>query len=186
MRALAERLRQGGVFVWFSGTLLAFCLAMILCLVGFIAAKGMGYFWPSPLVQVQTPEGPVLGEITGREPAHGEETAKTQFHVGNRDIYGQDFRWIPTAGLAAPERPKDAVLIERLENGPFIGRITSLSHEGQVVATGPAAFSGALDHLPEAGRLRRHIHAIEKGQVGDLNRRMEQIRLSRRNLEARR
>jgi phosphate transport system permease protein len=95
MRRITERLRQGGVFVWFSGTLLAFCLAMILCLVGYIAAKGMGYFWPSPLVQVQTPEGPVLGEITGREPARGEETAKTQFRVGNRDIYGQDFRWLP-------------------------------------------------------------------------------------------
>ncbi|MDR3684221.1 MAG: phosphate ABC transporter permease PstA [Geothrix sp.] len=185
MRGLTERLRQGGIFVWFSGTLLAFCLAMILCLVGFIAAKGMGYFWPGPLVQVQTPEGPVLGEITGEEGARGETTAKIQFHVGNREIFGQDFRWVPTAGLGAQEHPKDAVLIERLENGPFIGRVVSLSHEGQVVATGAAAFSGALDHLPEAGRLRRHIHSIEKGRVGDLNRRIEGIRLSRRKLEAR-
>ena len=183
MRGLSERLRQGGIFVWFSGTLLAFCLAMILCLVGFIAAKGLGYFWPSPLVQVQTPEGPVLGEITGREPARGEETAKVQFHVGNRDIYGQDFRWLPTAGLPAPERPKDAVLIERLENGPFIGRIATLSHEGQVVATGPAAFHRALEHLPEAGRLRRDIHDIEKGRVGDLNLRIERVRLARRRAE---
>jgi phosphate transport system permease protein len=184
MRRMTERLRQGGIFVWFSGTLLAFCLAMILCLVGYIAAKGMGYFWPSPLVQVQTPEGPVLGEITGQEPARGEETAKTQFRVGNRDIYGQDFRWLPTATLTAPEYPKDALLIERLEYGPFIGRIASLSHEGNRVATGPAAMSGALDRLPETNRVRRHIQSIEKGQVGDLNRRMERIRLSRRKLEA--
>ena len=69
MSRLSERFRQGGVFVWFSGTLLAFCLAMILSLVGYILTKGMGFFWPSPLVQVQTTEGPVLGEITGHEPA---------------------------------------------------------------------------------------------------------------------
>ena len=86
MSRLAERLRQGGIFVWFSGTLLAFSLAMILSLVGFIVAKGMGYFWPSPLVQVQTAEGPVLGEITGHEPARGEASEKYQFRVANRDI----------------------------------------------------------------------------------------------------
>ncbi len=184
MSRLVESFRRGGVFVWLSGTTLAFCLAMILGLVGYLAAKGMGYFWPRPLVQVQTATGPVLGEITGQEPARGEETAKIQFRVGNRDIFGQDFRWIPTAGLAAPTFPKDAILIERLEYGPFIGRIVSLSHEGRVVATGPAAFSEALNRLPEAGRLRRQIHSIEKGRVGDLNQRIERVRLSRRKLEA--
>jgi len=184
MSRLSDRLRQGGIFVWFSGTLLAFCLAMILSLVGFIVAKGMGYFWPSSLVQVQTAEGPVLGEITGHEPARGEETEKIQFRVGNRDIYGQDFRWIPAAGLGTPVYPKDALLIERLEYGPFIGRIVSLSHEGQQAATGAAALAEAMQRLPEASQQRRHIQSIEKGQVGDLNRRIEKLRLSRRKLEA--
>jgi len=180
---LAERFRQGGVFVWFSGTLLAFCLAMILSLVGYIMAKGMGYFWPSPIVQVQTPDGPVLGELTGHELARGEETEKFQFRVGNRDLFGQDFRWVPAVGMGPQERPADAVLIERLEYGPFIGRIASLSHDGQPVATGPAALTEALSHLSEANRLRRHIQSIEKGQVGDLNRRIEKLRISRRKLE---
>src|ERR1035438_549197 len=184
MSRLSDRLRQGGLFVWLSGTLLAFCLAMILSLVGYIVAKGMGYFWPSPLVQVQTPDGPVLGEITGHERARSEETEKIQFRVGNRDIYGQDFRWIPVAGLGRPEFPRDALLIERLEYGPFIGRITSLSHEGSQVAAGPAALAEALARLPEAERLRRRIQSIEKGQVGDLNRRIEKLRLARKRLEA--
>jgi phosphate transport system permease protein len=184
MSRLAERLRQGGLFVWVSATLLAFCLAMILSLVGFIVAKGMGYFWPTSLVQVQTPEGPVLGEITGHELARGEESEKYQFRVGNRDIYGQDFKWVPAAGLGRFDQPKDAILIERLEYGPFLGRIAALSHEGKQVATGPEALAGALSRLQEASRLRRRIHAIEKGQVGDLNRRIEKLRLARRKPEA--
>ncbi len=184
MSRLAERFRQGGVFVWFSGTLLAFCLAMILSLVGFIVAKGMGFFWPSQLVQVQTPEGPVLGEITGHEPARGEETEKVQFRVGNRDVYGQDFRWVPSAGMGVPEYPADALLIERLEYGPFIGRIASLSHDGHLVSTGPVALAEAMTRLQEANRLRRRIQSIEKGQVGDLNRRIEKLRLSRKKVEA--
>ena len=184
MSRLAERFRQGGVFVWLSGTLMAFCLAMILGLVGFLMAKGMGYFWPNPLVLVHSAEGPLLGEITGREPARGEEAEKIQFHVGNRDVYGQDFRWVPAAGLGSAETPKDVLLIERLEYGPFMGRIISLGHEGSLVATGPAAVSGALEHLPETNRVRRHIQSVEKGQVGDLNRRIERLRLARRKLEA--
>lgn len=183
MSRVAGHFRRGGAFVWLSATVLAFCLAMILGLVGFIAAKGMGYFWPSPLVQVQTPDGPILGEITGREPARVEEPAKTQFRVGNRDIYGQDFRWVLTAGMGAPEAPKDVLLIERLEYGPFIGRIVSLSHNGQPVATGSAALAEAKVHLPETNRLRRRIQSIEKGQVGDLNQKIEKLRLSRRKLE---
>lgn len=184
MSRLAERLRQGGVFVWLSATLLAFCLAMIISLVGFIVAKGMGYFWPSILVQVQTPEGPVLGEITGHELARGEESEKVQFRVGNRDLYGQDFRWLPAATLGKFDQPRDAILIERLEYGPFMGRIAALSHNGKQVATGAEAFAAALTHLPEAYRLRHRIQAIEKGQVGDLNRRLEKLRLARRELEA--
>ncbi|MFZ1377295.1 MAG: phosphate ABC transporter permease PstA [Geothrix sp.] len=184
MSRLAERFRQGGIFVWFSGALLAFCLAMILSLVGFIVAKGMGYFWPRSLVQVQTQEGLVLGEITGHEPAHGEETEKVQFRTANRDIYGQDFRWIPGAGMGTPEYPKDALLIERLEYGPFIGRIAALSHEGRQVASGAPALAEALKRLPEANRIRHQIQSIEKGQVGDLNRRIEKVRTNRRRLEA--
>ncbi|HJW44587.1 MAG TPA: phosphate ABC transporter permease PstA [Geothrix sp.] len=185
MSRLADHFRRGGAFVWLSGTVLAFCLAMILALVGYIAAKGLGTFWPSPLVQVQTPDGPVLGELTGHEPAHGEEPAKLQFRVGNRDLYGQDFRWVAATGLGAPERPKDALLIERLEYGPFIGRVATLSREGQPVAAGPAALAEALKQLPSTQRLRASIRATEKGQVGELNRKLEALRLSRKKLEAR-
>ncbi|WP_291271370.1 phosphate ABC transporter permease PstA [Geothrix sp.] len=184
MSRLTESFRQGDVFVWLSATVLAFCLAMIIGLAGFIAAKGLGYFWPSPIVQVQTPDGPLLGEITGHEPARGAESEKIQFRVANRDIYGQDFRWIPAADISsAPERPKDALLIERLEYGPFIGRIASISHQGEVVATGTRALAEAQGHLGEAYRLRRRIQSIEKGEVGELNRRIEAIRLARRKAE---
>ncbi|HCZ33302.1 MAG TPA: phosphate ABC transporter permease PtsA [Holophagaceae bacterium] len=183
MSRVAEHFRRGGVFVWASGAVLAFCLAMILGLVGFIASKGLGYFWPSPLVQIQTPEGPVLGELTGHEAALGGEPARIQVRVGNRDLYGQDFRWIPSDGLGAPERPLDAVLVERLEYGAFIGRVAFLDHQGQRAASGAEALRQATLHLPEAARLRRHIQSIEKDQIGELNHRMEKLRLARRKAD---
>ena len=185
MSRLAEHLRRGSGFVWFSGATLAFSLAMIISLVGYIAARGLGFFWPGPLLQVQTSEGVVLGEITDREPAHGEESAKVQFRVGNRDIYGQDFRWVPAVGMSTPTQPRDAVLLERSEYGPFIGKIASISHLGTLVAKGDRALAEAKARLSESHRILDQIHTIEVGKVGELNRRLEKLRVTRKGLELR-
>lgn len=184
-RRVAEFWRRGGAFVWLSGAALALSLLMISTLVGFIAVKGLGFFWPRALVQATTPEGPVLGEIAAFEAALGEEPAKVQFRVANRDLYGQDFRWFKAADLSARQEPAGAVLVERLENGAFIGFVEALKEGGSTVAEGDAALAAARARLPEAQGLQRRIRALEKDEVGALNRDMEKLRLRRRALEVR-
>lgn len=115
--------------VWLSGAALALSLLMMVGIVGTIAVKGLGFLWPSPIVQVQTSEGPVLGEISAREKAHGSDPAKTQFRTCNRDLFGQDYRWVANSEIQDAQRPENAVLVERLENGPFIGFIQESSAE---------------------------------------------------------
>jgi phosphate transport system permease protein len=177
--------RRGSGFVWFSGATLALSLLMIGGLVSYIAVKGLGFFWPTPLVQAMTPEGPILGEISGNEHAQGEDSAKTQFHVGNRDVYGQDFRWIPKTAIHDITVPADAVLVERLEYGPFIGRVKSLDQGGQSLAEGDAALTAIQARLSGAIRLQRNIHSIEKNDVGALNNQIEAVRVEQHRLEAR-
>ncbi len=179
-----EFLRRGSAFVWLSASALSLSLLMITGLVGFIAVKGLGFFWPRALVQTTTPEGPLLGEISAKEAALGEEPAKVQFRVANRDLYGQDFRWIKAAELGAQRLPAGAVLVERLENGAFIGFVDSLVEKGTQAAAGDAAFEAALGRLPEAKALQADIRAIEKDEVGALNRTLEELRLRRRGLES--
>lgn len=168
MTHFTQWLRRGNVFIWFSGTMLSLCLLMIVGLVGFIAVKGLVVFWPQPLVQVQGPEGAVLGEITSFEAPLGTEPAKVQFRVGNRDIYGQDFRWFKATEISGRHEPKDALLIERLENGAFIGRIQDISQDGHPIAEGAAAAGEVRRLLPATNRLQAQIRNIEKGKVGDL------------------
>jgi phosphate transport system permease protein len=175
--------RRGSGFVWFSGATLALSLLMIGGLVGYIAVKGLGFFWPTPLVQAMTPDGPVLGEISGHEKAQGEDAAKIQFHVGNRDVYGQDFRWIPKTALHNFSTPADAVLVERLEYGPFIGRVKSLEQGGQPIAQGEAALAAIGARLSDAINLQRTIHRIEKKDVGALNSQIEALRIEQHRLE---
>lgn len=177
--------RRGSGLVWFSGATLALSLLMIGGLVGYIAVKGLGFFWPAALVQVTTPEGPVLGEISGHEKAQGEDVEKIQFHVGNRDVFGQDFRWLPATALHDFTTPSDVVLVERLEYGPFIGRIKSLDQGGQALAQGEAARAAIDARLAGAISLSRSIRRIEKKEVGGLNSQIEALRLEQRRQEAR-
>ena len=142
MARFRESMRRGNIFVWLSGGLLAMSVLMIVSLVLFIGAKGLGYFWPQAIVQVDTAEGPVMGEISGREPAHENEPERLQLRVANRDLYGQDFRWFRADEVKNPRRVPDAVLVERLEYGAFIGRIRSVQEDGQVLAEGPAPWPG--------------------------------------------
>ncbi len=141
--------RRGSAFVWLTGGTLAFALLMISGLVGFIAWKGLGFFWPSPLVQLQTAEGPVLGVVQAREAATAENPAKVQLRVGNRDLYGQDFRWIEAAAIQAETRPSDAVLVERKEYGAFLGRVRELRRDGRCLASGPEALERLLARTPD-------------------------------------
>ncbi len=181
MARFRESLRRGNAFVWLSGGLLALSVIMIGCLVLFIGARGLGYFWPQPIVQYDTAGGPVLGEESGREEARGSDPERLQLRVANRDLYGQDFRWYMAEELSNRRIPAEALLIERLEYGAFIGRIQALREDGRALAEGPAALGATLDRLGSAQSLKHRILAIEKGELSTLNRRLEDLRLERRS-----
>ncbi len=183
MRATAW-LRRGSPFVWVSGGLLAFALLMITTLVGYIAVKGLGFYWPKPLVQLTTAAGPVLGEVTGHEAATAEDPERIQIRTANRDILGQDFRWVPVSEIQGQSLPPEALVIERLENGTFFGTLTRMTQDGKTLVEGPEAPAEALNRLAEAKALQHRIQSMEKDEVGTLNQKLEDIRLRKRKLEA--
>jgi phosphate transport system permease protein len=185
MATFREQMRRGNALVWLSGGVLAFSVLMIGGLVGYIGYKGLGFFWPQSLVEFDGPGGKVLGMVTDREPAKAGEPARVQLRVGNRDLYGQDFRWYRDDELSHPSTPSEALLIERRENGIFLGRIKAIQRQGVVLAQGNAAIREATTRLPAAERLQKRIRTIEKDEVGDLNTKLEDIRLQRRRLEDR-
>ncbi|HJV22958.1 MAG TPA: hypothetical protein VJ570_09680, partial [Holophagaceae bacterium] len=177
-------LRRGSPFVWVSGGLLAFALLMITSLVGYIAVKGLGFYWPKPLVQLATAGGPVLGEVTGHEAATAEDPERIQIRTANRDILGQDFRWVPVSEIQGRTFPPEALIVERLENGTFFGTLTKVTQDGKVLAEGPEAPGEALRRLAEAKALQHRIQSMEKDEVGALNQKLEDLRLRKRKLEA--
>jgi phosphate transport system permease protein len=183
MNRFAEWRRRGSAWIWLSGSTLALCLLMVLGLISLLAVKGLGFFWPSNIHQFQLTDGTaVLGQVVGREREAHTNPARIQVKVANRDFYGQDFRWIDEADIQQSALPKDALIIDRLEYGAFIGKLVRVEEHGQVIATGDAAFSYATQRLPRAKADQAKIRMMEQKEAGSLSRSLEKLRLHERKL----
>jgi phosphate transport system permease protein len=192
MSAIRDLIRRGDPAIWLAGSGLGISILMIAGMLLLILTRGLGFFWPASVVEVTLRDGTVLmGEIEGREAIPAPGTAehlprwRIQLKLGNRDLTGVDFRWVDEDEIARTVRPADAVYVERREYGPFIGRAAALSNQDRVIATGGEAVLAALPPLVErAGRDRAEIRHIERDRIGDVNYRIEQVRLRTRRLEA--
>jgi phosphate transport system permease protein len=183
---------RGDHLVWLTGSALGVCLLMILGLLGVILTNGLGIFWPSPVEQLTLRDGSIVaGEPVQRQgiPNPGQpdhlKKGRVQLKVGNRDLYGFDFKWIDEADIASRERPAGLYLVERSEYGPLIGTPVRVLDGEKELATG-AAVAGLLPGLVEkAVRDRNAVRAIEKNEIGAVNYAIERIRLQRRKLDYR-
>ncbi len=189
MARVRRRPGRADVLTWITGGALAIDLLMILGLLALVALRGASAFWTRPVVAFELADGSrVLGEIHSREAipdaATGRRTEATRIRVrvGNRDVTGQDFRWIDERDVRSRSEPADAVLLERLEWGVFYGYPLALRAAG-VDAREPAAIWDAFDRLHrEKVALRDRIRAIERGPVGDVNHDLDGVRLAERHL----
>ena len=183
--ASAPRDLLGQSLTWLCGGALALNLLLILGLLALIAVQGLGFFWQKDLLLFTLADGTRLfAEIHEREvrPAAA-GGPRLRLKTGNRDLTGLDFRWVEESAIAARERPRDAVLLERLEWGNFHGRAVELRRDGEVRAQGAAVWE-AFGPVHAAGmRLRRQVERLEKADIGAVNTEIERLRLERRGIE---
>lgn len=184
--------RSGDPFVWLTGVALMFSLLMIAGLLWLIAVKGLGFFWPSTVVEFELRNGTkVMGEITGSEKIRQfgteddkEEGYRTQLKIGNRDLYGLDFRWVDDDQIVNRTEPKYAVVLERREWGNMYGFIKEIDEDGKPICTGNEECWSTLEELlPRFHKIFKEIKSIEKGDIGLINWNIENYRLKIRGLE---
>ncbi len=186
-----ETLRRGDPAIWFTGAGLGLSLLMITGMIGLILVNGLGFFWPKAITRLTLSDGtPVLGEIVTREaipkpgtPEHL-RAERLQIKVGNRDLYGADFRWIDESAISARSEPREAVYLERREYGPFIGTPVRLKDGDREIASGADAVWQALQPLVAKAEDDRHrIREIERDTIGTINAAIEAERLAIRRLD---
>lgn len=187
-------LDSGTLFVWFCGTAVAASLLMVGGVLLLIMINGLGFFWPHAVVEMTLKDGTrVLGELKGEEVIPHSETSefpegktRVRLKVGNRDMYGLDFRWVDTEQIASADSPNDVAAFERREWGNFYGRIREVARGEAVVATGNQEGWEALQPLIEqANDLNEEIEHLQRDVIGDINYEIEGTRLRIRELELR-
>src|SRR6185369_9405180 len=174
--------KTGEPYVLATGAALAIILVMTLALVGVVMSNGLGYFWPRALVRFELKDGSAaLGQITQRENNPISGIRRLQLKVANRDVYGQDFRWIDEKDIASRSLPPDAVLLERREHGNYFGFLKGVTAEGITLtaATPQERLQQALKLVTAKLDGTRKIQR----QMSDLNHTAEGLRLKLQKLE---
>jgi phosphate transport system permease protein len=188
---MKKLLQRGDPMIWLTGSALGTCLLMIGGLILVIMVNGLTFFWPSPLARLTLKDGGVLlGDVVSREPipnpGHPDHLKQHRIlvRVGNRDLFGNDFRWILESEIVARDWPGDAFLVERREYGPLMGTPVRVTEGEKVLAEGPEAVASLLPGLvARAARDRAAIRRVERDEIGAINARLEKVRLRASKLE---
>jgi phosphate transport system permease protein len=195
-RFTADLSATGEPALWGLGGALAIGVILILGFLFLIAWNGMTTFWPKPIARVELLSGPpiageptrsgeyrvgqdVLPTLTEAQRAEIEKnlgySSQVLYKTANFDLYGNDFRWVSAFQVSKVDYPKDFFLLERQQWGTFVGRIKSLTVNGET-----APFDQArMQQLQDEARDRfEQIRRIERKDIGAVNYYLDQERLS--------
>jgi phosphate transport system permease protein len=204
VKAQADWFKSGSPWIWLNGGAVAICMVMVVGLVGLIAIRGFGHFWPADILQTSIVDRDGARQIIMGEEVRSEIISaavardggytidqdvelitRYLFKMGNRDVNGRDFAWFLETGMDKWEYPRDAISIERREWGNFYGYPVAIKEQDKIISElNSADFWTQLDQRVErALELHAQIHRIEKSDIGRINKRMDDLHLEHRRLE---
>ncbi len=193
--------KSGTPWIWLNAGAVSVSLLMVVGLLALITVRGLSFFWPSDVLDAQYRESSgaiirLIGAIDSTEtvPAtrvrdsgyalEGDEPlSRHLIKVGNRDVYGTDFKLVLQPFLTDITYPENILVAERREWGNFYGFLISISENGQVIAEGDVAREILPERLKRAVDLFDEIRNIQQKEIGSINYQLERLRLKQRGLE---
>lgn len=192
----------GAPWIWLTAGAAALCLIAVAGVLSLTALRGLGHFWPKPVVETTFIEKDgstvrLIGEVREREEVALRRLTEAGFKIensapfvnrlliklGNRDVTGVDFKWYPEPLIGKLTYPEDIITIERREWGNFYGHLKAVKEDGKEVATGPGTFAELSSRYERAEALFQRILKIEKNDIGRVNFNLEQLRYEQRRAE---
>ncbi|MDY7219116.1 phosphate ABC transporter permease PstA [Denitrificimonas sp. JX-1] len=204
--SLRKWFATGSPWVWLNAGAVAISVVLVLGLLGVVATRGLVHFWPASLQEYQFTDHSgaqmsVLGERVQREQVTAEQIRNSGIavpedveildrqliKVGNRELYGSDFRWVLERQLSNLTYPENAVTIERREWGNFYGFIVGVKENGELIAEQTPADNDLWQEVKQrtvrATQIYKTIQDLEGGAIGAINYQLEKLRLKERALE---
>jgi len=194
--------KSGTPWVWLNAGAVSISMIMVVGLLILIAVRGLGHFWPKTIWEIDYKEGGnqvvLLGERAKVESVSARQLIdsglqfefeqefiqRTLLKVGNRELYGVDFKLIVAPGELDVRKIEDAIVFERTQWGDFYGFLETIEENQQVVnISAENQWQELQTRLQRVDELRDQIHQIEKYDIGKINYQMEKLRLQKRKLE---
>jgi len=195
---------RGEPFLWSFGGALIVGIFMIIGFLILILHNGTLTFYPNRIDVLTLRDGSVIaGEPTRSEsfkptvqeleklPQETQKQIAAQkgfatrqlYHIGNFDLYNEDYRWVSDFDIINIKRPTDIFFVERMEWGPFIGTIRSLDLDGKMIPKEDLTLERLRREQQEAARRRDLLHYVERNEIGAINYYLEKGRLELRKAE---
>ena len=195
-------LKSGTPWVWLNAGAVSISMIMVVGLLILIAVRGLGHFWPKTIWEIDYKERDVQVVLLG-ERAKVESVATKQLNasglgyqfeqefversllkIGNRDMYGVDFKLIIAPGELEVRKPTEAIVFERTQWGNFYGFLMAVEENGEPLNIAKDELWDELQtRLARVDELRDQIHQIEKFDIGKINYQIEKLRLKERKIE---
>ncbi|MFZ9937038.1 MAG: phosphate ABC transporter permease PstA [Luteolibacter sp.] len=181
--ATTGRSRKGEPWVWLTAAGLAVGVVMAMALILLILVKGTASFWPRQVELMEVKTGETVEKIAGyvteerqRRDSAGVVHKEIQIFRGNRDLYGEGFKFIDRSNIAASTRPDDLLLVERMEYGPAIVRAIAMETPAGRIPAGDPGFDKALaETIKHAEHDRARMLHIERKQIGANSRELTEL-----------
>jgi phosphate transport system permease protein len=198
---IKEWFKSGSPWVWLTASAVSVSLILVFGLLLLIAARGLGHFWPATVWEFdyQNQSGDVVrlaGEIhddelvgverlrdAGIDVTGDGEVTRYLLKTGNRDVSGQDFRWIVDPKIQQRGTPETLMVVERREWGNLYGYLNAVQENQQSIDVGGDAWESLQQRLVRVNKIFAEIRQLEKGEIGAINYGLERLRLRERALE---
>ncbi len=199
---LKNWLDSGTPYIWLNAGAVSVSVLLVVGLLTLIAVRGLGHFWPKAIAEFEYTDAAAsitrivgeiveqenvprarLAEIDARIPDNAEYIDRYLIKTGNRDHLGMDFRWVVATGMSDLAYPEDLVAIERREWGNMYGSLLALKIDGKEDASaGSPVWERFQQAIASTQLLHDQIEYIEKDLIGDINYRIERLRLRQNRL----
>lgn len=194
---MKDWLNKGEHWIWLSSAMVSISVILVVGLMAMITYKGAVHFWPHAVYEIQLEQNGqkelIIGELRDDKKGHvtdpitGVETPITQhlIKVGNRDVYGIDFRWINGDVIKSDLETlsKNIVVIERFEYGNVFGHLVSAKIGNQFIADKTNLIELIKEQVDKTTETLSTIRYIEKVQIGEINYQIQQLRFEEKKLK---
>ena len=194
---------SGTPYIWLNAGAVTISVLLVMGLLFLIAYRGLSHFWPSEIAEFQLTEADsntitVIGEMVEYEtvqrsrlpegdiriPESEELVSRTLIKMGNRDYFGLDFMWVVDLAVRDIKYPNDLMAVERHEWGNLYGYLVSVKQNGEELGDKASNLWVLFQEQIIASQdVHNEIEHVEKDLIGDINYKMERLRLKQRSLE---